>query len=1276
VEINCCVPEDNTLIKTQSICSLVRPSLNSTVGPPSFSLIADTGSTAHFGTTDLPVLNKRPASTPLAIRNPNGNIMYSTHVAELDLPLLPLAARQVHIVPDLTAHTLVSIGLLCDAGCDVTFNASDVTVQYNQVTVLQGKRTATTGLWHFAMPTPAPTSPPVPCAHAMSAIGSATPAELVAFAHAALFSPALSTLAIALQKGFVQNFPGLTVPALKKYPPRSFAMVKGHLDQARKNQKSTTKNLPPLDPPDTSDDFPSISTEARSHFCYASIIEPTGQIYSDQTGKFVQASSTGNNYLFILYEYDSNLILAEPMKTRSAQSILTAYKTVHAQLCRSGLRPQLQRLDNECSAALKDYMREEHIDFQLVPPGSHRRNAAERAIRTFKNHFIAGLCSVDKNFPLHLWDRLVPQAVITLNLLRGSRLNPKLSAWSYFHGNFDFNRTPLAPPGIRVLAHEKPADRETWSPHGLDGWYVGPALDSYRCFTVWMWDTRRERICDTVSWFPTKVTMPLASSTDLVLAGIQDIVHALTYPSHNSPLALRTDSQVQALLDLTTLLTNIVAPASPSAPPLRVEPAQTKPSDPIVPPPSAPPQRVEPPPGFSPLPAPLPPTPPPLAPATYDNSTGAKGRRRRKLARRPAKPAVPGPLPVPPSTHSHGTRANAKKQPHLAATTTFHTDAYHCALHSTAINPDTGHTAEYRELRACSDGDKWINSCADEIGRLCNGRGPNSAMTSGTNTLFFIPLSAMPKGRKATYIRIVCADRPEKTETRRVRFTVGGDQVDYPGAVSTKTADLATAKLLINSVLSTPGARYMTGDLKDFYLNTPMERYEYVRIPIDIIPDISIIEHNLLPLVHNGFVYAECRKGMYGLPQAGRIANDRLVAFLAPHGYEPVPITPGLWRHSKSDLAFTLVVDDFGIKYTNKQDVTTFMDILNLLYKVSEDWAGARYCGLTLDWDYDKRTCDISMPGYIDRALQRFSHPTPSKPQHSPHAWQKPTYGTKVQYAPDPDSSPALDASDIKRVQEVLGTLLYYARAVDSTMLAAIGSIATQQTNGTQATMKAVTQLLNYCATHPDAVVRYFASDMILEIDSDASYLSAPKARSRAAGYHTLGYLPAPVTDPPTPARPRNGAINVLCTIMREVVSSAAEAELAALFHNGKEACPLRIALEELGHIQPATPIHTDNSTASGIANDTVKQKRSKAIDMRFYWIRDRVRQGQFVIYWKKGSLNRADYFTKHHATTHHQAIRSAYLHEPNGSPNYFDCLTEDDENDPPKKTVTFSPDV
>jgi hypothetical protein len=136
---------------------------------------------------------------------------------------------------------------------------------------------------------------------------------------------------------------------------------------------------------------------------------------------------------------------------------------------------------------------------------------------------------------------------------------------------------------------------------------------------------------------------------------------------------------------------------------------------------------------------------------------------------------------------------------------------------------------------------------------------------------------------------------------------------------------------------------------------------------------------------------------------------------------------------------------------------------------------------------------------------------------------------------------------------------------------------------------------------------------------------------------------------------------------MREVLSSASEAELGALFHNGKEACPIRIALTEMGHPQPATPMATDNTTASGIANETVKQKRSKAIDMRFYWIRDRVRQGQFEIYWEKGSGNRSDYHSKHHPPAHHINMRPIYLYSPdNPNRNAYACLAEDEEPDAP----------
>ena len=233
----------------------------------------------------------------------------------------------------------------------------------------------------------------------------------------------------------------------------------------------------------------------------------------------------------------------------------------------------------------------------------------------------------------------------------------------------------------------------------------------------------------------------------------------------------------------------------------------------------------------------------------------------------------------------------------------------HFALHGHAINPDTGMIAEYRELSQCSEGAIWQASNADEIGRLAQGFGA----IKGTNTIFFIHPSAMPKDRKATYVRVVSAMRPEKANPYRVRWTVGGDKVDYPFDVSTKTADLTTAKLLFNSVLSTPFARFMTADLKDFYLGTPMERYEYMRVPIWLLPEAIVDQYNLKPLFHNGFVYVEIRKGMNGLPQAGRLANDQLVAKLSPHGYHPCPLTPGLWRHKTRDIVFSFVVDDFGI---------------------------------------------------------------------------------------------------------------------------------------------------------------------------------------------------------------------------------------------------------------------------------------------------------------------------------------------------------------------------
>jgi hypothetical protein len=161
----------------------------------------------------------------------------------------------------------------------------------------------------------------------------------------------------------------------------------------------------------------------------------------------------------ILYDYDSNAILAKPIKDRTSPELLKAFQFMEQKLVARGLKPKLMKLDNEASKLLKDYLYQQYITFQLVPPYSHRRNSAERAIRSFKDHLLAGLCSTYKYFPMHLWDRILPQAVITLNMLRTSRINPKLSAATHLFGQYDFNRSPMAPPGTMIIAHETPGRR-------------------------------------------------------------------------------------------------------------------------------------------------------------------------------------------------------------------------------------------------------------------------------------------------------------------------------------------------------------------------------------------------------------------------------------------------------------------------------------------------------------------------------------------------------------------------------------------------------------------------------------------------------------------------------------------------------------------------------------------------------------------------------------------------------------------------------------------------
>jgi hypothetical protein len=335
-------------------------------------------------------------------------------------------------------------------------------------------------------------------------------------------------------------------------------------------------------------------------------------------------------------------------------------------------------------------------------------------------------------------------------------------------------------------------------------------------------------------------------------------------------------------------------------------------------------------------------------------------------------------------------------------------------------------------------------------------------------------------------------------------------------------ADITTFKILINSTLSTEAATMMMMDIKNYYLGNPLPRFEYMKMLLSRFPEEIIQKYNLNALAVGGWAYIEIRKGMYGLRQAGLLANQLLQTRLAPFGYYPAQLTPGLWLHNTRSISFTIVVDDLSVKYLGKQHAEHLLNALLRTYELTTDWTATVYSDMTLKWDYDKRTCDISMPGYVANVLIKFQHDAPKHPQHTLSRYVTPVYDAKTQYATK-DETPPLTAKQCLTIQKVTGSVLYYAQSVDPTILMPLNDIATEQTKVTEKTQAATNQMLDFLATHPDATIRYHASDMVLHIHSDASYLLVSNARSRLGGLFSWGTNPpsrTPLTDPSLMSRP------------------------------------------------------------------------------------------------------------------------------------------------------------
>jgi hypothetical protein len=293
--------------------------------------------------------------------------------------------------------------------------------------------------------------------------------DAINYLQGAAFSPVKSTLIQAIENGNFSSWPGFTASNVSKYYTRTIATSKGHMVQTRQNtistqpkqQKSPTEEIDEA----TREDFaPKENSPQCTHEAYTTITDMHSKVYAYLTGRFSTTSSRGNIYMLILYENDANAMLAESMKSKADAEAVIAYTILYKQLTDYGIIPNFQIMDNKVSTSVTSFLKQQGISYQRVPPHIHRRKASERAIRILKAHFIAGIETTNAHFPMHLWCRLVHQATVTLNLLRNSRLNHKLSAYAQVFGPYDFNVTPLAPPGTRTGAQEKPKNEQLGTP--------------------------------------------------------------------------------------------------------------------------------------------------------------------------------------------------------------------------------------------------------------------------------------------------------------------------------------------------------------------------------------------------------------------------------------------------------------------------------------------------------------------------------------------------------------------------------------------------------------------------------------------------------------------------------------------------------------------------------------------------------------------------------------------------------------------------------------------
>ena len=382
-----------------------------------------------------------------------------------------------------------------------------------------------------------------------------------------------------------------------------------------------------------------------------------------------------------------------------------------------------------------------------------------------------------------------------------------------------------------------------------------------------------------MEFFPTRVRIPQTTTLEKALYTAKDLVKALQHPDPSSPLLTFGNQQYSALQQLADIFDlGLQNQDLPSVPRVATQSQTITASVPRVKTVTFSPILIQPSNGATPqTTTPLESTLAKLSRARRSQQPLRRSTRLRAKAHRQRRTSLLQRLASNPKYKQFTVNHVELKIQHFLA--------------NPVLDPTTGRSLEYRHLVTHRNEEIrkiWEMGMCNELGRLAQGF---KSKIKGTDCVEFIPVSQIPRHKRATYARIVAEIRPQKEDPYRVRITAGGNLIHYPWDKSQPTADLTTVKMHINSTISTPGANYACLDIKNMYLMSLMQNAEYMFIEEKLVPQQFIEEYKLQNIIQNGKLYMKIKRGMYGLPQAGKLAFDKLKAHLVPLGYAPCRLT-------------------------------------------------------------------------------------------------------------------------------------------------------------------------------------------------------------------------------------------------------------------------------------------------------------------------------------------------------------------------------------------------